>query len=222
MPYGNSTDSANLPVDSTPAPVELPPDAAASTEATSIGTGFYNTFATCRSISILEGMSTSEPARVVSSSRAIVASLAESIRVEESALRSESSDLDARQAGLHRLEDEASSLRLAVSEASSRRREVSEVSIPLLTSRASERIAEIDEVISRHVKDNAKIAMELSLHAILTNIKWDYGGQHARSVLAGEVSIPGRAVHRRFAIDRGDDAASECEIAERLWETIGG
>lgn len=48
MPYGNSTDSANLPVDSTPAPVELPPDAAASTEATSIGTGFYNTFVTCR------------------------------------------------------------------------------------------------------------------------------------------------------------------------------
>jgi hypothetical protein len=179
--------------------------------------------ATCRSISILEGMSTSEPARVVSSSRAIVASLAESIRVEESALRSESSDLDARQAGLHRLEDEASSLRLAASEASSRRREVSEVSIPLLTSRASERIAEIDEVKSRHVKDNGKIARELGFHAILTNITWDYGGQHARSVLAGEVSIPGRAVHRRFAIDRrGDDAASECEIAERLWETIGG
>jgi hypothetical protein len=48
MPFGNSTDSANLPVDSTPAPVELPPDAAASTEATSIGTGFYNTFVTCR------------------------------------------------------------------------------------------------------------------------------------------------------------------------------
>ena len=180
-------------------------------------------FATCRSIAILEGMSTSEPARVVSSSRAIVASLAESIRAEESALRSESSDLDARQAGLRRLEDEASSLRLAVSEASSRRREVSEVSMPLLTLRASERISEIDEVISRHVKDNAKIARELGFHAVLTNIKWDYGGQqHARSVLAGEVSIPGRAVHRRFAIDRGDDAASECEIAERLWETIGG
>ena len=175
--------------------------------------------ATCRSIAILESMSASEPARVLSSSRAISASLAESIRVEESALRSESSDLDVRVAGLRRLEDEASSLRRAVSEAAARRREVSEVSIPLLASRASERIAEIDEARSRHVKDNSKITRELALHAALTNVKWDYGGD-AR-VLAGEVSIPGRAVHRRFAIDRGD-AASECEIAERLWETIGG
>ena len=173
---------------------------------------------TCRSIAILESMSTAEPSRVRSSSRAIAASLAESIRVEEFALRSESSDLDARRAGLRRLEDEASHLRRAVSEAASRRREVAEVSIPLLASRASERIAEIDEARSRHVRENAKIARELGFHALLTNIKWDYGDA---SALAGEVSIPGRAVHRRFAIDRGD-AASECEIAERLWETIGG
>ncbi len=39
------------------------------------------------------------------------------------------------------------------------------------------------------------------------------------SMLAGDVSIPGRAVHRLSAIDRGD-ATSKCKIAEHLWETI--
>jgi len=70
-----------------------------------------------------------------------------------------------------------------------------------------------------------KIKHELSLHAVMTNIKWDYGHRSSsmdkKEVLAGEVSIPDKCVHRRFVIDRGEDI-SEYDIAEQLWTTIGG
>ena len=67
---------------------------------------------------------------------------------------------------------------------------------------------------------NNKIKHELSLHALVTNIKREYG-LSKKEVLAGEVSIPNKCVHRRFVIDRGEDV-SEYDIAEQLWTTIGG
>ena len=176
-----------------------------------------------RSVAILEGMSSAEPDRLRMSSRSIVDSLSESIRIEMAALDAESSDLASRVSAVGRLEDEAEFLRRSIADMSARRRELVEVTIPLHASRASENVAEIDETRSRHVRDNAKITRELGLHAILTNIKWDYA-RSGPDVLAGEVSIPEKAVHRRFEfeIDRGDGSASEYEIAERLWKTIEG
>ncbi len=38
--------------------------------------------------------------------------------------------------------------------------------------------------------------------------------------MAGEVSMPGKSVHRRFAIER--EEMGEFEIAERLWGMIEG
>ncbi len=179
-------------------------------------------FATRRSISILDALATSVPDGLLSSSGAISRSLYESIRIEEDALRSESSDLASKSAIVRRLEDEVEAVRRSISEVVSRRRELIEVDIPHHESLVSCGTSEIDEVVSRHVRDNSKIAKELCLHALLTNVKWIYGGG-GENALVGEVSIPEKAVHRRFVIDRGDGGSvSEYEIAERLWETIGG
>ena len=62
---------------------------------------------------------------------------------------------------------------------------------------------------------------ELSLHALMTNIKWDY---NQKDVLAGEVSVPKKAVHRRFVIEKenGSGSGGEVEIAEKLWGMIEG
>ncbi|KAL7540468.1 hypothetical protein ACHAXR_010165 [Thalassiosira sp. AJA248-18] len=47
--------------------------------------------------------------------------------------------------------------------------------------------------------------------------KWDY---NRLDVLAGEVSVPSKCVHRKFEIEKGE--LSEFEIAERLWGMIEG
>jgi hypothetical protein len=182
------------------------------------------------STSILDDLSTTASEKLLNSSRSITHSLSESIRIEEDALRSESSDLAYMSANVRELESEIDTLSHSLSDAVSRRRRLIEIDIPKHKSSISEYASDIDEVRSRHVRENAKIARELCLHALLTNIKWNYGnggdgdgGGGGGDLLMGEVSIPERAVHRRFVINRGDcECDSEYEIAERLWETIGG
>jgi hypothetical protein len=192
---------------------------------------------TSASASILTDLHAAASATLHASSRAISRTLSESIRREEGALQSESSALADVISSVRDLECEIDTLSISISDAMSRRRRLIEIDIPQHESSMFEYKSDIDGVRSRHVRDNAKIARELSFHALLTNIRWTYGhaggggdgggGGGGRDALAGEVSIPERAVHRRFVIDRGEEdenggCISEYDIAERLWETIGG
>ena len=83
---------------------------------------------------------------------------------------------------------------------------------------AKEEISTIQTIEARHMKNIPKIKHELTLHALMTNIKWDYGRV---DVLAGEVSIPKKSLHKRFVIDKSS-GESEYVIAEKLWEMIEG
>jgi len=56
-----------------------------------------------------------------------------------------------------------------------------------------------------------------SLHALLTNIKWDFNNTNQ---LAGEVSIPNKAIHQRFCLDKNE--LSEFDISNKLWKMIEG
>lgn len=165
--------------------------------------------------SALLGEMSDESRRLKSSSRDIANGISSSIESERLALSDESSELSRRASAVHGLEREAASLRDAGADLLARRREA-EGRIPLHAAVASEQVSELEEVQHRHVRTLPKIKNELSLHAVMTNIKWDY---NRSDVLAGEVAIPSRAVHRRFEIERDD--LSEFEIAERLWDMIG-
>lgn len=154
--------------------------------------------------------------RLRESSVKISDGIASSIEREREALAGESDELSRILGRVEGLERRASDLDRAREGMMSRRRSA-EASIPLQEAVASEVIAEADEIESRHVRNLPKIKRELSLHATMTNIKWDYSRSDA---LAGEVSVPTRAVHRRFVIDKGD--LGEFEIAEKLWEMIEG
>ena len=150
------------------------------------------------------------------SSREISSAISASIEREREALDGESDDLSRQMGIIHDLEERASSLEATNADLLSRRREA-ECAIPVYAAAASEDIGELDEIESKHVRMIPKIKKELSLHATMTNIKWDYG---RLDVLAGEVSIPGKSVHRRFAIER--EEMGEFEIAERLWGMVEG
>mmetsp|Transcript_6769 Transcript_6769/g.14658 ORF Transcript_6769/g.14658 Transcript_6769/m.14658 type:complete len:210 (+) Transcript_6769:97-726(+) len=157
-----------------------------------------------------------EPSRLRNASLEISNAISSSIRNERAALTDESDELTRQSSSVEALEDELSSLRRSNAEMRSKRRTAEEI-IPIHRAVANEKIAEADEVQSRHVRNLPKIKRELSLHGLMTNIKWDY---NRTGVLAGEISMPGRKVHRRFVIDK--EEFGEFEIAERLWDLIEG
>ena len=174
------------------------------------------------SIGVILGeiLSSSEPQRLRKLSHSITTKLTNAIHVEKTALDAESSEVSERIANVSHLENEITNLRRANDTIINKKDELINVVIPAQTALASMVITEIDNVENRHIKMNNKIKHELSLHALVTNIKWDYG-LSKKEVLVGEVSIPNKCVHRRFVIDRGEDV-SEYDIAEQLWTTIGG
>eukprot|EP00580_Thalassiosira_gravida_P020415 CAMPEP_0201680214 /NCGR_PEP_ID=MMETSP0494-20130426/50309_1 /ASSEMBLY_ACC=CAM_ASM_000839 /TAXON_ID=420259 /ORGANISM="Thalassiosira gravida, Strain GMp14c1" /LENGTH=211 /DNA_ID=CAMNT_0048163913 /DNA_START=49 /DNA_END=684 /DNA_ORIENTATION=+ len=157
-----------------------------------------------------------ETSRLRNSSLKISNVISFSIQNERAALTEESNELTRQSSSVQALEDELSSLRRSNTEMRNKRR-MAEDSIPIHQAVANEKIAEVDEIQSRHVRNLPKIKRELSLHGLMTNIKWDY---NQTSVLAGEISMPGRMVHKRFVIDKED--FGEFEIAERLWDLIDG
>lgn len=172
--------------------------------------------ATAQSVIALLNDISSETHRLHASSGEISNNLSTSIQNEKRALNHESNELSQQLSHVQHLETQISTLQQSNSEMLSKRREA-EQSIPLHAAVASEHVEELDEIQSRHIRKLPKIKQELSLHALMTNIKWDY---HRTDVLAGEVSIPAKAVHRRFVIEKDD--LSEFEIAERLWCMIEG
>lgn len=170
-----------------------------------------------RSLNLLNDMASSTD-RLKSSSREITNNISNSIQSEKNALANESSELSQQISRVQSLEQEVTTLHKTQSSMIAKRREA-EQSIPLHAAVASEQIAELDQIECRHIKTLPKIKNELSLHALMTNIKWDYNRRS--NVLAGEVSIPAKSVHRRFVIERDGDL-NEFEIAERLWGMIEG
>lgn len=157
-----------------------------------------------------------QPLRVRSSSLQIRNEISAAVRKEKEALSEESRELTRKTSEVEALEEEIVALRTLNDDVLKRRRGAEE-RIPQHAAVASEIVEEADELHSRHVKNLPKIKKELSLHALMTNIKWDYG---RTNVLAGEVSMGGRKVHRRFVIEK--EEMGEAEIAERLWELIEG
>lgn len=172
-------------------------------------------------------LSTTQPSRLRSTSQSISSKINASIENERSALSQESAELATQLSLVQKLQNELSTLQTTNDTISQRHREAEEV-IPILSAQANERVDELKCLESTHIKRLRKHKHELSLHALMTNIKWDYkqsatnnnnnGG--GGNVLAGEVSMPNKAVHKRFVINKGE--LDEYEIAERLWSMIEG
>ena len=167
--------------------------------------------------SLLDEMSSTMSTELQSSSNEIISKIITSIKNEQDALKKESNELSTQLSLVQELESQRSTLTRNNTTIITKRREL-EKQIPIHTTAASQEVAALDEIEYRHIKQLPKIKNELSLHALMTNIKWDYGRV---DVLAGEVSIPKKSLHKRFVIDKSS-GESEYVIAEKLWEMIEG
>eukprot|EP00574_Skeletonema_japonicum_P004909 CAMPEP_0201729438 /NCGR_PEP_ID=MMETSP0593-20130828/19119_1 /ASSEMBLY_ACC=CAM_ASM_000672 /TAXON_ID=267983 /ORGANISM="Skeletonema japonicum, Strain CCMP2506" /LENGTH=187 /DNA_ID=CAMNT_0048221787 /DNA_START=24 /DNA_END=584 /DNA_ORIENTATION=- len=75
----------------------------------------------------------------------------------------------------------------------------SSVNIDKYRNEASSHLTNISELEFTHKRNIPKIQRELTLHAMMTNIKWDYTKCEAdENVLRGEVSLVDRGVLREF------------------------
>ena len=78
---------------------------------------------------------------------------------------------------------------------------------------ANERVEEIDEVEVKKKEEVYRLRTQISLHAHVTGIKWDYDDDIDSMV--GEIDIPSKQVQKRFAIDR--ENRSSFEVVNQVW-----
>lgn len=149
-------------------------------------------------------------------SEEITNSITAEIEKENVALQNESNELATQIRAVQKLEEEAATLTKTNAEIIAKKR-ASEQNIPIYKAEAAEQIGKLDEIEMEHVKRIPKIKNQLSMFAELTNVKWDY---NQKDVLAGEISLPSKFVHRKFAIDK--EKLSKYEVTEQLWSIIEG
>ncbi|KAL7483254.1 hypothetical protein ACHAW6_008904 [Cyclotella cf. meneghiniana] len=146
---------------------------------------------------------------------AITSSINAKIELETNALQNESNELACQIRAVQALEEEVEKETKLAADIVAKRREV-EQNILAYKAEAAEEVGAIDEIEMKHVKELPKIRRVISMYAQMTNIKWDYSQV---KVLAGEVSLPHKFIHRRFSIEKD---LSEFEIAEQIWGIIEG
>ena len=159
-----------------------------------------------------------EDGRLRSRSAEITSALSARVDEERAALRNESEEVASRLLAVESLEAEAEELRRAGEGMRERRRRAEEM-IPRHLAAAAEVVDAASDLEARQVRAVPKIKAELMLHSQITNIKWAYGG--GGDVLAGEVALPRKKVHRKFQVRRGSNR-SEVEVADELWSIIEG
>lgn len=77
---------------------------------------------------------------------------------------------------------------------------------------ASQEVEKIDEVEEMKKMEVPRLQQQISLYASISGIKWEYDCVDS---LAGEVDIPLKCLHKRFAIDKEEH--TPFEIADMLW-----
>lgn len=177
---------------------------------------------TCTTTSIQQATSTLNNMSALSQqltnkSTSIKSKLSSQISSEQSAITSENTHLSTLLSTTQNLQNQLSKLQQTNNTINKQRKELEEVNIPKWKDMASEVVNELEEVEVRHLRKLPKLKNEFSLHALLTNIKWDFNNTNQ---LAGEVSIPNKAIHQRFCLDKNE--LSEFDISNKLWKMIEG
>jgi chromosome segregation ATPase len=77
---------------------------------------------------------------------------------------------------------------------------------------ASERVERIDEVEVQKKEEVYRLQTQISLHAHVTGIKWDYDDINS---IKGEIDIPSKQIQKRFEIEK--EGRSDFEIVNKFW-----
>jgi len=155
--------------------------------------------------------------RLLADSSNIQSTLTNSIHKEKQALHNESQELSTQLSAVQELQSTKEQLLRSNSEIQTQLATCAS-NINECQLEAKEEISTIQTIEARHMKNIPKIKHELTLHAMMTNIKWDYSCGPEK--LRGEVSWNKRGVLKEFEIEKEEQR--EVEIAERLWGVIEG
>ena len=81
------------------------------------------------------------------------------------------------------------------------------------TEQANERVEQMDEVEIKKKEELYRLRTQISLHAHVTGIKWDFDDDVES--IAGEIDIPSKKVQKRFVIDR--ENRSSFDVVNQVW-----
>mmetsp|Transcript_12793 Transcript_12793/g.24012 ORF Transcript_12793/g.24012 Transcript_12793/m.24012 type:complete len:207 (+) Transcript_12793:163-783(+) len=109
------------------------------------------------------------------------------------------------------LQDEVNDIRNSVNLSKEQEHEIRQ-KILLYNEQASERVVQIDEVELKKKEEVYRLQTQISLHAHVTGIKWDYEDIDS---IKGEIDIPSKQIQKRFEIDR--EGKSEFDIVNSFW-----
>lgn len=126
----------------------------------------------------------------------------------------EEKNLRAMVAHIDNLENEVNEIRYSVNEAKEEETEIQK-KIILYNEQARERVEQLDEVELKKKEEVYRLQTQISLHAHVTGIKWDYDDVDS---IKGEIDIPSRQIQRRFCID--PEGKSDFAIANKFWSMM--
>uniref|UniRef100_A0A7S3PXU5 Kinetochore protein Spc24 n=1 Tax=Chaetoceros debilis TaxID=122233 RepID=A0A7S3PXU5_9STRA len=134
------------------------------------------------------------------------------------------SSLSAEQAQLTEAEAHISSIQTEVSSIAINNAEVQHEMTQLrdkinhYSTLAEEQIENINEVEMNQKEEVYRLQTQISLHAHVSGIKWDY--DESMDYISGEIDMPQTKTIKRFSLERAD--FSSFDLANHLWEMMEG
>lgn len=134
------------------------------------------------------------------------------------------SSLSAEQAQLSEAQAHISSIQTEVSSIATQNAEVQHEMTQLqdkinhYTILAEEQIENINEVEMNQKEEVYRLQTQISLHAHVSGIKWDY--DESMDYISGEIDIPQTKTIKLFSLERAD--FSSFDLANHLWEMMEG
>ena len=160
--------------------------------------------------------------RLQQDSTQIQSKLQHSINIQSRALANENQELSSQLATVQHLTTQRDNLLTSNTSCTTKLQEAHS-QIQSHTQQRNQYMEDITNIESKFcTRDLPKIKQELTLHAALTNLKWDYSAP--KYLLRGEVSLVERGVLREFEVERcgEEEGGGVVVVADRLWDIVEG
>jgi len=148
---------------------------------------------------------------IVSVGNSIIFEIAERITECSKSFSQEEQNLRQQQKHIADLENEVKEIRNSVDVA--KEEEIAlQKKIRHYTEQANARVERIDEVEVQKKEEVYRLQTQISLHAHVTGIKWNYDDIDS---IKGEIDIPSKQIQKKFEIEK--EGRSDFEIVNQFW-----
>jgi chromosome segregation ATPase len=144
----------------------------------------------------------------------IITEIVDKINESSKSFSQEEQNLQQQQKHITDLENEVNEIRYCVDEAKEEELTLQK-KILHYKEQASERVERIDEVEVQKKEEVYRLQTQISLHAHVTGIKWNYDDIDS---IKGEIDIPSKQIQKKFEIEK--EGRSDFDIVNQFWSMM--